>query len=350
MSKKILYLDESGKTGTQRYAKKWNFVNQPYFALCGILISESNVDELNEFVDSIKQSYKIQGEIKATKGGVRKNIDSLMEEFWNKEKELNCELYLEIVNKKFCMAMYITDYCVFPYYDIQYEKYTSYEGTVLRKNFANFIYDSISDELLGEFVEFFDDDIQDVSKMKLLCKKLIQNIKHTKFTEYVNDTLDSIDNHKRLGLLKRHLFPVVDYYKGKCSTVAVCPHINSFNNILNRLEDMKNLNIIHDKLADLEEALRKIVSEQVDKNTSDIMGFEDSRNYNILQLADFWCGNINEVVQGVLNGENNSNSIAKDIIQTKVNFVSTFKEQETLFPNNSEIAQLGIWYRDYFGK
>ncbi len=349
MSNKILYLDESGKTGTQRYSGKWNFEKQPYFALCGILVEEGNLSELNQFVGSLRQLYKIQGEIKSTKDVVRKNRDSIIKQLWDKQKELGCELYIEVVNKKFCMATRITDYCICPYYDVPPEYYFSDEGQLIKKNFANYICVSISDELLGEFVELFDNDTKDIKKMKLLCHKLIQNIKNDAVIQSIEETLDSIDNYEKLGLLQRHLFPLVDYYKGKCSSVAVCPHVDSFNNILSRVNGGDNLFIIHDKLADLGEALKQIVKERNTNNLIKKIEFEDSRKNNILQLSDFWCGIINDVIQEILSGEKNKNHIIDKILETKVNFVSTFEEQEILFPNNAELKMCSIWYHDYFG-
>lgn len=351
MDNRILYLDESGKTGTQRYTGKWNFAEQPYFALCGLLINEDKLNEIDQFIKSLRKSYKIQGEIKATKNSVRKNYSSLIEQIWNKQRELGCELFIEIVNKKFCISMMITNYCVCPYYDIPLEKYESYEVTMVRKNFANFICETINDELLGEFVEFFDNNTQDLVKMKSLCQKLIECVDYDAVIENIKETLDSVNNYEKLGLLKRHLFPLVDHYKGDCSSVAVCPHVDSFNNILNRIGCIDNIVIIHDKLADLGDALEQIVKKRIgEDDVSNIIHFEDSRQLDMLQLSDFWCGIVNDSVQKILIGEKGINPIIDQLIQTKINFVSTFREQELLFPNDPEINQWVFWYRDYFNK
>lgn len=347
MGKRMLFLDESGKTGTQRYSEKWNFSNQPYFALCGILVSEQDLNEVNKFVEDLRKNYKIQGEIKSTKETVRKNSEKIISQLWNKQNELHCELFIEVVNKKFCMAMMITNYCVFPYYDMLPEDYNSYEAILLRKKFANYICESISDELLGKFVEFFDNNDQDIDELIQLCCKLIQEIDNEKIVDYINETIDSIRNYDKLPILKHKLFPLVDYYNGKCSAVAICPHVDSFNNILNRVRNLTHLTIIHDNIKDLEEALKQTVKQ---RGSSNIMQFENSRKFNMLQLADFWCGNVNDYIQKILLGTNHTNSVIEEIIQTRVNFVSTFVEQELLFPDNIELKQIGIWYKDFFKK
>lgn len=347
MNKKVLYLDESGKTGTQRYTEKWNFSTQPYFALCGILVYEHTENELIQLLDELRKNFKIQGEIKSTKEVVRKNSNTIISQLWEKQKELNAEMFIEIVNKKFCIAMMITNYCVFPYYDFSPEDYNSFQANLIRRNFANYICESISDDLMGEFVEFFDDNTQDISEFTLLCNKLIEELGEEYIMEFIKGTIDSVKNHDKLGLLQRHLFPLVDYYKGKCSSVAVCPHIDSFNNVLNRLNTFEDLAIVHDKISDLEDALKQTVKERKIEN---IMQFGNSRESNLLQIADFWCGILKESVIKILQGDDNINPIIREIVNTKVNFVSTFTEQELLFPYNDELNTYTIWYNEFFKK
>lgn len=345
-----LFLDESGKTGTQRYTGKWNFENQSYFALCGFLIPEKNLGELNASISELCISYKIPGEIKATKKTVRKNNDNLIRDIYAIQEKLNCELFVEIVNKKFCIAKMITDYCIFPYNDWSSKEYNSYEANLLRRNFANYIYDFISDKLLGEYVEFFDGGEQNILKLKELCLKLIDEANNEAINEFISETINSFMNHEALGLLQRHVFPIVDFYKGNISVVAVSPHIDSFNNLLNRVKDKKGLIITHDKVTDLEDALKSIVEKRSCEYFACQLQFANSREVPAIQLADFWCGNIKDSVQRVLSNESELNLILRTLVQTRVNFVSSFSEQKKLFPSNFEIEQWRIWYQGYFKK
>lgn len=339
MNKKILFIDESGKTGTQRFSGEWNFTKQPYFALCGILVFEKDLDVINNFIEEIRTEYKIQGEIKSTKKVVCKNSEDIILKVWNKLNEINCELFIEVVNKKFCMAMTITNYCVFPYYDIPIEIYNSDAAILMRKNIANYIYESISNKLLGNFVEFFDNNTQDVTELVHLCNELHEEIESDEIKEFINETIDSINSYEKLGVLQHNVFPLVDYYKGKISTVAVCPHIDSFNNILNRLINLNDLSIIHDKIVDLDEALLQTLNERYSEDVPNIMSFEDSKQFNMLQISDFFCGTVNNSIQNILQGKKEKNPIINEIIQKRVNFVSTFTEQELVFPNNTSLQK-----------
>ena len=334
MNKKILFIDESGKTGTQKLSQEWNFKEQPYFALCGILVSEDNLDKINNFIKKLRKKYNIQGEIKATKKTVSKNSKYIINELWEKLNEINGELFIEVVNKKFCIAMMITNYCVFPYYDIDLKDYSSESAILVRKYIANYIYEAISDKLMGNIVEFFDSNTQDVTELINICTELNKEISCGIIKKYIDETIDSINKHEQLGISKHNMFPLVDYYRGGFSTVAVCPHIDSFNNILNRLTNLNDLSIIHDKIMDLDSALLQTLKKGYDKDVSNIMRFEDSKKFDMLQVSDFFCGIVKDSIQKILQGEKEENSIINEIIQTRVNFVSTFKEQGLIFPND----------------
>lgn len=348
MNPKVLFIDESGKTGTQRYSSgSWNFHNQPYFALCGLLVPSQNINELSEFVGDLKKKYKIQGEIKSTKSTVRKKSKDIMLDLWDKQKKLGCELYLELVNKKFCTAMMITDYCIFPYYDIDIERYNSPEGTSVRKLLANYTYESITDNLLGEFNDFFDNNSKDVNKLKILCEKLVSETDNEFVIKMINETIDSINSSSALGLSIDNLFPLIDNYKENHSTVAISPHINSFNNILNRIGNLTSLTIIHDKINDLDEAIKNNLKLRNPQNIPNTINFNDSKKNNLLQVADFWCGYIKNSIKDILDKNNNINNITKKIIDTRVNIVSSLEEQSLVFPNNLELKVIFDFYKDF---
>lgn len=345
---KTLFIDESGKTGTQRFDGKWNFANQPYFLLCGILIDNEKIEMLNNAVLQICSKYKIQGnELKSTRRAVKKNINEIIEDILRIQQELNYNLFIEMVDKKFCIAMIITDYCVFPYYDISAEYYYSEEANILRRYFANYIYKNVSDSLLGEYAELFDSGRQDISELENLCRKLIKECNNCDLTDYIEETIDSFTRYKELHLLKRHVFPLVDYYKGDISSVAVCPQIDCFNNLLtraNKIQPLNEIDIIHDKISDLDDALTKNVEKFFSDNLPHKMSFEDSKKVIGLQVADLFGGYIRYVIEEFLMQGQKIPSYAANILKFNTNFVGKFNEQTKLFPCNDEIK---LWKLDY---
>lgn len=346
---KTIFFDESGKTGTQRYGDKWNFASQPYFVLCGIIVPNENITLLNDFIAEICSTYRVQGrELKSTKKVIKNHLNEISKQIRNMQEQLNCKMFVEIVNKKYCVAMMITDYCIFPYYDTPSEAYQSAEGVFLKRCFANYVHDFISDELLGEYVEFFDCGVQDTQYLKKLCLKLISESGNDAVKNFVTETIDSFMNYKDLGLLQHHVFPLLDKYKGGASSVAVCPHINSFNNILVRVGNLEDVSAIHDNISDLEEALKEDVCHLLNINQPDFLSFENSKDIAGLQLADFWCGYIREAVELFLINSKKIPSVLSDIVNNNVNFVGTFNEQSKLFPQNFELTQSKLWYTDFF--
>ena len=350
--KQTLYLDESGKTGSMRFSKDWNFSKQPYFVLCGILIRDNAIPQLNEFIKEIRIKYKIQQEMKSTSKIIKKHKNELIEIFYKKQQELGCKLYIEVVNKRYCIATKIVDYSVCPYYDspsalteASFEK-----EKIIKKTLANYIYDTIPDELLGAYVEFFDSNIQDVEKLVGLTNKLLLSVSNPIVAKFIKETLDTLQHHEKLHIPVHNLFPIVDSYKNETSTVAVSPQIDCLNSILSKCP---KVHIVHDNICDLENALKKTAKYYFSETDSNYIEFADSKKINILQLCDFWCGIINNSIQEKLNKKNNLDivPILKKIIETRINYVGPFNEQSILFPNDTAYTKLLLeYYQDIIGE
>ena len=343
---KTLFIDESGNTGTQRYSREWNFANQPYFLLCGVIVDNENIEPLNEWIRDLCSSYKIQGgELKFSKKTVKKNIGKIVMQLVEAQKEFDYDLFIEIVNKKFSIATVICNYCVFPYYEIR-ESCKNGRANFLKRCIANYIYESVSDELHGEFVTFFDSGQQNIPELQTLCTRLKEECKNDYIKKYIDETIDSFMNYDKLKLKLHNVFPLLDYYRGGISPFAVSPHISSFNNIIKRIMPIKDVKIIHDEISDLENALIKDLEYFGVKEPLSILEFERSNEILGLQLSDLWGGYIREVIEQFFSAEEEIPDTAWEILLTKADFVGPFSEQVKLFPYNLEMAK---WRRDYKG-
>ncbi len=346
MAKYRLYLDESGKTGSMRYDEGkvvWNYDKQPYFALCGIAIPESNIEDVEMFVGEVGKKYKVQGALKSTKNNVKVNKDNIIHDIINFLETKNCEIMIEVVDKKFCICMMIIDYCVIPYYDSP----NNPEKVLIRKIFANYIYHTASDNLLGCFVEFFDGNSQEIDRMIELCTLLRTECQNNQqLCTNIDETIDSIQNYEDLGLQHHNLFPLIDYYKDKTSCVAVVPHINSLDNILSRaFAKNMELNVItHDVIRDLSEAITKTISNRCSLIHLEFAKDEFSKP---LQFSDVICGLVLSSISEIIDTGRRAKEDFEKIINNDVNFVSSFEYQSTLFPNNNELVWLNLMYEDY---
>lgn len=346
---KTLFLDESGRTGTQKYNGKWNFDQQPYFILSGLIVPNDNVDVLNNYIKEMALQFKVQGgEIKFSNKGVQNKIEKIIERIIDIQNKLQCQLLLEIVNKKYCIAIVITEYCVVPYYRISKDLIKA--GIVIDKQcIANYIYEVLSDELLGECVDFFDSGIRDVSSLVSICRKLQEELKNAYIIENIEKTIITLENHMGHGLLERHCLPLQDRYRGGTSSVAVCPHVDSFNNIVNRAVIQGINKVVHDNIKELEEALQYNVTDRLNIKSPNFLEFKDSKEYPVIQIVDIWAGYIGNAIKKKLSNESLSvhttNVISKDL-----NFVSSFNEQVKMFPYNHDILFRKLCYDIFKGK
>lgn len=347
----MIFMDESGRTGTQKYDVKWNFKSQPYFVLCGLGIPYDRYINVGCKIETVLHDNGIHEELKSTNKSHKKKKNKLISEFNTVFKENHCKIFVEVVNKKFLVARHITDYCVFPYYDSDEEIYASEESKLIRKSFANYIYRNVDDLLLGKFVELFDSNMKSKEQLITLNSELCSIIRNEDVKKYIKETIDSIKKHEDLKLTINHIFPLVDYNKGGFSTVAVSPHIDSLNGILVRASKIQNtFQIIHDNQPELSEAFPKVIDEFNRLRETDVkFCFEDSKKSRFIQCADFISGNIRSEIESKLIRESyDKTESLQRIIQNDTIFISTFEEQMRLFPYNNDLIKFNKWYIEGF--
>lgn len=339
----MIFLDESGHTGTQKYSDgKWNTNNQPYFVLVGFIVDEIYCDIVTEEVNNIMKRYRLQKELKFAHKTTKKNIDLIMHDISLLLEKVNGRIYAEVVNKKFCIVKQIVDYCVAPYYDI-----SPMADKRKKTIFANIIYEKISNELLGKFVDMFDSNRQDVNELLSMCDELKRDINNMCITKSVEETQDTINNYQERGLRVSNLFPLVDKYKGNISTVAISPHVDCFNDIVNRFTDEKV--IVHDEISDMEIAFEDNIKFFTKYHKRKInLQFDKSVENKCLQVADVFAGCLREYVEALLyrNEEYSIPDYVKKIINESTLFVSTYEEQVRLFPDNYELVATKDYYEE----
>lgn len=350
---KIMYtvfIDETGKTGSQRYDGKWNFDAQPYFLLSGIIVPNESIVDLQQEIKVICKKHKIQGELKA--GKASKNKNELIAEFDSLQKKYHFDFIMSAEQKRFSIIKTIVDYCILPYYDMSFIQSLEEKLMLTRskKLFANYVYGKVTDELLGEIVEFFDGDTKDRTRLIELCQTIKTQCNHELISGSIDETIDCLERYEELGLGKHNLFPLIDKYKGD-STVAVIPHIDTLNNLIQRIQssNIDKFKLVHDRINDLEDTFILNCKDRWGVLDDDFITFSDSKSNSIIQFADFWGGTIRNYIQSVLQGKHEENEILNKIVQQKLNFVSTLEEQETLFSQNDDLKLLYNNYKEIFG-
>jgi len=343
---KMVFLDESGHTGTIKYdSGKWNTNEQPLFVLVAIILDENKREVLYNEIDLIKKRYRIQHEIKSTHKTVRKNIEKISIDLEKILNAIEAQIRVEVVNKKYCIAKQIVDYCIIPYYDspINDEK-----GKFVRQIFANYIYEHIDDALLGKIVEIFDSNRKDIDELLKVCTELKNMMRLETLKLNIEETIDTINRYEAAGLKKDNLFPLADRYKGGISTVSICPHVDSFNNIV--LSYPKETIFVHDEISDMELALSENTKGFLKLYNRNIqIKFDKSSRNQILQISDIFAGNIRLYIDSILNDKCISHvpEIFVKTVYDSTNFVAPYNEQCKVFPRNKDLQILKYYYDDY---
>ncbi|MEQ2423827.1 DUF3800 domain-containing protein [Enterocloster hominis (ex Hitch et al. 2024)] len=342
----MIFMDESGHTGTQRFNDgKWNINGQSYFVLAAFKLDGTMIDLVERELDILIKKYRIQSELKSTGKVVKNNLLNLSNDIEAMLNKVNGEIHIEIVNKRYCIAMQIVNYCILPYYDLPPD---DIRATIIKPLFANYLYLHLDDETLGKFVEFFDSNRKNVRELSTMCGMLFGMIKHSQVKKSISDTMETIRKYKKMGIQLNNLFPLEDRYRGGKSTVSVCPHIDSFNNIVMYYPNEKNF--IHDEIKDIDNALKeniKTICELYKREMN--LDFDKSVNNACLQIADFFAGNIRVYIEKVFAHEesNDTPELFKKIVECNTNFVAPYHEQCAILSQNDGLKALMDWYNDW---
>lgn len=327
---KRIYVDESGNTGAikekVKEEYKFNFYEQPYFALGGIMIDESQEEEIEKLLRNLYNKNKIVGELKYTNYKNRERLlYSIIEVFSN----YNCRMFFDITNKRYKIVNYIIDYCVVPYYAGNRNEDFFLTQCIL--NIASdILYDELGDDILYKFIETTNGENNSIDKLIEFCTLLEASV-HSRFIkEQIKETIDSIKRHKGFRLSKENLFPLIDSTNIGKKPFSLLPNIDAISNLVFQLtkNETDNIEVFHDNQKEYSKSLSKWVNEVAQNKKINITTrFEESKENVILQAVDFITGHVNE---NFINKNIYNNEYMKDIVKNKVNFVSTYSQQKIM--------------------
>ncbi|MDG5854383.1 DUF3800 domain-containing protein [Clostridium beijerinckii] len=324
---KKIYIDESGNTGAikeKNKKKEFNFIEQPYFTLGGILIDESREDEIKKELKVLYNSNNIEDELKYKN---HKNKKGLLEKIIKILEKYNCKMFFDVTNKRYKIINYIVDYCVIPYYEAN-SKDMIVAKLCTTNLVSDILYEELEDKVLYNFIEIGNNPNSSISKLIKFCELLKSSIKSKLIKKQIHETIDTIRRHNSLGLSKKNLFPLIDVTNIGERPFAFLPNIDALNNLIVQLTESSSrepMEIIHDNQEEFSKSLTKWM--KITSETKKINGnirFENSKNDVLIQTIDYITGYINDYFKNVSQYDNNE--IVKSIICTKVNLVSTYNE------------------------
>src|SRR5690606_36770356 len=112
------YIDESGNTGeTLSKDSKFNFIDQRYYVLTGVLLDDNSQTALSAFIHSQITKHRIQGnELKA------KNLYDSKPAFISELVDFivanKTPFFIELMDKHLYLHIQLVEYFIVPYYSL----------------------------------------------------------------------------------------------------------------------------------------------------------------------------------------------------------------------------------------
>ncbi|MGK8194741.1 DUF3800 domain-containing protein [Burkholderia cepacia] len=287
------YIDESGNTGDlSRTKSNLSFGGQPVFSLAAIGISDET--KLTEELNSLRKKYNIQAnELKLSKV-IKKKPKFALEAIELVVKNV-FPFFIEIVDKKYLLAVSITNGFIWPpYFNIEESQQTVW----LKNIFADYVYHKIPDEIFFRFVQCMDSPSNEkTNEFFDLLKDCVSTHDHDVAQGITSQVEESKDDFRLMleqegeKTYKRFL-PVPDAGK-RDQDVWLLPNFSSFTSIYARINlclsgNLTGCKIFHDEQAHFDEiiAFAKMQMEGIDMEK---FGYKPPfSDYNITQPASLF--------------------------------------------------------------
>lgn len=247
-----LYIDESGNTGeTLSKDSIFNFKEQPYYVLAGILADDETSIKLESFITTQKAKHHIQGnELKA------KNIYSSKYTFVSELVDYiisnHIPFFIELMDKLFYLSIQLVDYFIIPYYSLPLNDQTIHRkryiastiGEYLNQNIYQSLVETVKENTNAALEDFYDLLINHFDSINQPEIKI--NIEQTKI-----DYFEDKDDNEEVALKK---YLPIPNENPKRRLIHLLPNYNAFTNLIARAQkydlyyqDNNGFEIIHDE-------------------------------------------------------------------------------------------------------
>lgn len=342
-----IYMDESGNTGEPRYKTDkhvWNWGEQAYFALGGVGIPDEAEDSMRTELLEILQFFDpALGTDKEWKSKADSLFNrELMEKVIRLLTQNKGMIYVDIANKKFKIASYFVDYCVFPYYlssnpiiDKRQEKI----------EMANKIYNSWDDQLFARFVDLCHKGLETDDNLDAFLVFLGDAEKFLARKNYVQNlsaVIDRVKHSESYGLTRKNLMPIMDY--DNCGNpLCFSPNVDAYLNIAATMANRQSkstssIHIFHDNQKQFIPALEHWTQNLREQSGLILDAFTPVSSDDLLiQLSDFIVGKILRVYRDIISNSAHKREtrelmkVIKPIIAGNCNVVSTRYEQQCFY-------------------
>lgn len=342
-----VYMDESGNTGEPRYKadkQVWNWGEQAYFALGGVGIPEEIEDSMRTDLLEILQSFDpALGVGKEWKSKANSLFNpELMEKVLHLLFQNQGMVYVDITNKKFKIAHYFVDYCVFPYY---LEMAPALDKRQERIEIVGKIYNSWDDQLFARFVDLCHKGLKTEDNLDVFLTFLGDAEQYLVKKNIVRDlsaVIDRVKHSEAYGLTWKNLMPVMDY-DNRGNPLCFSPNVDAYLHIAatmanRQTKNMSSIHIFHDEQKQFIPALEQWTQNLREQNGLTLDAFTPLPSDDLLiQLSDFIAGKLIRVYRDIVSNSAPKRDtrelmkVIKPIIAGNCNVVSTRYEQQRFY-------------------
>ena len=342
-----IFMDETSRTGQQRYNNdKWNFQNQPCFGLGALYIPSDKIEHFRQELESIFKKENFQHEFKWSNKAARGRVKRLFPELIKIIDQNGVKVHFEIEDKRFTLAKIITDYCILPYYDLSDSILSDHCIHYLKRAFASYIANNMSDELLWEICSFFDSHTHDTKLLKNLIKKISAELDTKAINEYCASTIQHIEMAEATQTPPKYMFPIRDTirHNGIETTLTIDPHTDCFSNLLTKaieyFPNYKEILCVHDDQEQWKPALEETIKRIHDSNLfgDHVFTLNTQRGYDIIiNTVDYILGYLNSELQNLFTNNTPLTKELNDLCESHFTLVASANLQEKVFKHNPQI-------------
>ncbi len=287
------YIDESGNTGDlARTSAALDFGGQAVFSLAAVGIS--NESSLVAELAALRQKHKIQAnELKLSKI-LRRKPDFALDAI-NLLVKSDFPFFIEIVDKKYQLAVSITNGFIWPPYFNTPES----QDTVWMKNiFADYIYYRVPSDVVYEFVQCMNNPSNEkIGTYFDLLKDCVSQHSHEVAQGIASQVEESKDDfrimiEKEGDKAHRRFLPLPDIGK-RDQEIWLLPNFSSFTNIYARMNlylsgSLEGCRIFHDEQAHFDEIIAEAKFQAENAKVDPAQFKLPYSDYNFQQMADLF--------------------------------------------------------------
>jgi hypothetical protein len=271
-----LYIDESGNTGeTLSQDGNFNFVEQPFYVLSGLLVNDTAKVALEAFVSQLKVKYHIQGNELKSKG-IYKSKSNFLKELVDYLTDKKIPVFTELMDKLYYIHTQLIEYFIVPYYSLEFNDLNIEKKRIISAELGKFlnqdIYDKFliaikmnSNESLEEFYEVLINHFDAINEEEL--KKNVQLTKEDYFDEKSINPVSAL----------RKFFPIPDENPNN-RLIHLLPNYNAFTNLIGRVQkyvidftSKDYFDIIHDEQKQFDVIYKKTIQSMKQLNLDSIV-------------------------------------------------------------------------------